>query len=480
MAKSSKRKTSKTRSAGRPRSAPDPSIPLEETRAFRWRDRRDWLHVGIVMAVAFALRMVFFYLNKKNNPVFYHPIMDGLYHHEWAVGILDGTVTADDVYFRGPLYPYLLAFLYKLSGTSVSFAVLAQHIMGTVTSGMVYLLGREYFSPRVSLVIGLTAALYWPFVYFEGDLLIITTVLLLNTVGLLFLARSIRLRSYGRLAAAGLAFGLSAIARPSVLIFFPALPLVLYWNRRRRVQQRDWLIRSAVVVGAIVVVIAPVMIRNYVVGRSVVPIAASGGVNFYIGNNPASDGSTAIVPGTRADWWGGYYDAIAKAEMDEGRKLNLAEVSDYYFKRGLKWMTSYPEDATAHIFKKFRAFWSGPERANNKFIYFFWNLAGMKYVLLPGFWLIAPFALLGAVLQWRRRRLLSALSVCFVLHGWRRCILRECPFSSSRGAGDDRFCRIRRRISLRYTSPQKLPGDSSHDDTGGRIRTGKHRLYVVC
>jgi 4-amino-4-deoxy-L-arabinose transferase-like glycosyltransferase len=414
MAKSSRKKKApaKTVPAKRQDGA-DPVLSLETARAFGWRERREWLQLGIVLGAAFVLRLVFFYLNYRNNPVFLNPIMDALYHHEWAEKILDGTAGTDDVYFRGPLYPWLLAFLYKISGTSIAFAVFAQHLIGTATAGLVYLLSREYFNPRVSLLAGLIAALYWPFVYFEGDLLIVSTLLFLNTLGLLLFARAVRLDSRWLLAAAGLVFGLSAIARPSVMIFFPVLPLVLYWNRGGK-EGRAWLLRSAFVVAGIAVAILPVMIRNYTVARAVVPVAASGGVNFYIGNNPQSDGSTAIVPGTRADWWGGYNDAIAMAERAEGRKLKLNEVSRHFFRRGMAWIRTRPDAATEHFAKKFRMFWAGPERANNKFIYFFWNLAGMKYVLLPGFWLVAPLAITGAILQWRRRRRLSALYL-FVL-----------------------------------------------------------------
>ena len=154
---------------------------------------------------------------------------------------------------------------------------------------------------------------------------------------------------------------------------------------------------------AVAIPIMPVMIRNYRVAHAVVPVGASGGVNFYIGNNPASDGSTAIVPGTRADWWGGYEDAIGIAEKDVGRKLTLAEVSDYFFDRGFDFIKKNPNEATALMMKKFQMFWGAGERANDKYIYFFWHLAKMKYLPLPGFWLVAPLAILGAVLLWRRR-----------------------------------------------------------------------------
>lgn len=417
MAKNKKKKPAQKPAKEKPRTVSDPAPPLETPEPFKWRARRDWVMLAVVLAVALSLRLVFFFLNKSNNPVFYYPIMDALYHHEWAQQILSGTYHADDVYFRGPLYPYLLAFLYKISGSSIGFAVLFQHILGTFTSGLIYLLARELFSRRVALLAGLLAGLYWPFVYFEGDLLIVTTILFLNTLAFLLFFASVRKNNLPLLITSGIVLGLSSIARPSVLIVLPALPLALYLTRRPRSRGGlGWMGRTAVIFASILVVVAPVMIRNWVVGRSIVPIAASGGVNFYIGNNPFSDGSTAIVPGTRADWWGGYYDAIAIAERDEGRKLKLAEVSDYFFRRGAAWIEAHPGDAMSHFGKKLRIFWSGPERANNKFLYFFWALAGMKYVPLPGFWLIAPFALLGGVLQWHRRRKLSLLYLFIALY----------------------------------------------------------------
>ncbi len=135
MAKSSKKKKTLPKSqASQKPAVSDSSQTLEVTRSFRWRDRRDLIQIGIVLGIALLLRLVFFYLNQKNNPVFLSPIMDALYHHEWAQQILDGTASADDVFFRGPLYPYLLAFLYKLSGSSLTFALFAQHLIGTATA----------------------------------------------------------------------------------------------------------------------------------------------------------------------------------------------------------------------------------------------------------------------------------------------------------------------------------------------------------
>jgi 4-amino-4-deoxy-L-arabinose transferase-like glycosyltransferase len=379
--------------------------------------KSDSVDVAAIFAVALLVRIVFFLLSKQNNPLFYHPIMDSLYHHEWAINILSGNFWGGEVFFRAPLYPYFLALLYKISGSSIAFAVFCQHLLGCTTAIFIYFLAREYFTRNIALLSGIIAALYWPFIYFEGDLLIVNLILLLDVAFLWCMSVALRRGEKKLFVIAGMLLGLSAIARPSVLIFVIALPIALRYaggHRKSKQVVSHWKKETALVIGGILLFVLPVIVRNYVVGRDIVPIASQGGVNFYIGNNPNSDGRTAIVPGTRPDWWGGYYDTIDRAEKAEGRSLKPSEVSNYYFREGIKFMTGSPAVAAKMMLHKFHLFWAGGERSNNKYIYFFWDLAGMGKFPLPGFWLITPLALLGGILQWRRRRILAALYL-FVL-----------------------------------------------------------------
>ena len=76
-------------------------------------------------------------------------------------------------------------------------------------------------------------------------------------------------------------------------------------------------------------------VRNYVVSRQFVPIAWQAGTDFVIGNNPQSDGVTAIVPGTRSSWWGGFDDVKRLAEAAAGRPLKGAEIDRYWLARVL-------------------------------------------------------------------------------------------------------------------------------------------------
>jgi tetratricopeptide (TPR) repeat protein len=54
-------------------------------------------------------------------------------------------------------------------------------------------------------------------------------------------------------------------------------------------------------------------------------------------------------------------------------------------------------------------FWEGPERSNEKYIYFFWDRFGLGKVPMPGFWLVSPLALAAMARLWPRRRELALL-----------------------------------------------------------------------
>ncbi len=387
-----------------------PEDPADALQAATPLVRREWVRVAAIFTIAMVVRLIYFFINRGNNPLFFHPTLDGLFHHEWARDILYKSFVGDEVFFRAPLYPYWLALVYRLSGSSITAAVLCQHLIGAASASLVYLLARQYFRVSVATIAGFTMALYWPLIYFEGELLIVTMVVFLDVGVLLLLTRAIRSKRTLDFVLAGLVFGLSAIARPSILIVVVAVPFVLYIHSRRS-QARVWLYQTGWMIAGLAVVVTPVLIRNYVVGRDIVPIASQGGVNFYIGNNLQSNGTQARVPGTRADLYGTYHGAIELAEQESGRSLKPSEVSNHYFKKGMSFIVSSPREATSLTARKFYYFWGGVERSNSKYIQFYWDRFGLGKIPLPGFWIVGPLALLGGFLFWRRRKELALLYV---------------------------------------------------------------------
>lgn len=368
------------------------------------RPRWSWRDVALASAivlVAFSLRLTYD-LQARSSPLFDHPQMDERYHDQWAQAIATGETFIEGPYFRAPLYPALLGVVYKVFGHDYLVPRVIQALLGSLSCGLLFLVGRLVFGRVVGAVAGFVAAGYWMSIYFDGELLIPTLIVFLDLLLVWLLLRAAHARGKVAYGLAGVALGLSAIARPNVLLFGPAIVIWLVVLHRRE------LIRGLVYVACVttgcLLVVLPITVRNYVVGHDVVLIASQGGVNFYIGNNPESDGRTAIVPGTPGDWWGGYYATIARAEDARGRPLNPSEVSRYYFSEAWDFIRGQPGKFLVLSGLKLSLFWSRWEISNNKDIYFWTQKFTPIVKLLPiGFGLVGPLGIVGLVVCWRRR-----------------------------------------------------------------------------
>ncbi len=385
----------------------------------------------MVTGVAFLLRLLYLLQARANDPLFFSPQMDALYHHQWALAVAAGREFIADAFFRAPLYPWFLGLVYKLFGPNLFSARAVQAAVGSLSCGLTYLLARRLLgragstqsvtSEVVARASGFGLAAYPLAIYFDGELLIAGLLVFLVVAGLLLFVRSRDLDRQWYLP--GVVFGLAALARPNVLAFLAVLPVWMLTEYGRKAWSRlAWVWLAAALV------ILPVTVRNYVVSRQFVPIAWQAGTNFYIGNNPTSDGVTAVLPGTRATWWGGYNDVKALAERAQGRQLRGAEIDRYWLKQGLRFWQEHPGKALMLLARKSFLWFSGFEVSNNRDLYFFKRYTVLRYALhnLPvlkfPFGLVLPLALTGVWLlrrSWRRflpvYLFVAAYSISFIL-----------------------------------------------------------------
>lgn len=369
-----------------------------------------------VAGLALLLRLAFVWGQWQHNPLFSSPVMDGLVHHEWAAQIARGEGMGRNPYFRAPLYYYFLAGLYVLFGPHPAAGRIAGAVIGALTATLVARLGVLLGGLGVGALAGALAAAYWTLIYYETELLTVGLELLLNVALLIVLLRAAQTHQAWRFLAAGLLWGLSAITRPNVLAVAPGVAAWLWFVTPRATRVRRWLVRCALLACGGALVVLPVTLRNYLVSGQLVLIASQGGVNFYIGNNPRSDGFTAVVPGTRPTWWGGFVDSHRIAEQDLGRRLTEAEVSRYWYARAWNWISAEPVRWLAHLLHKVRLFWSHYEIPNNQPIWFFARMSEVSALFWIGFPLVAPLALAATVFVFRRPQEWSLLAVFFVLY----------------------------------------------------------------
>jgi tetratricopeptide (TPR) repeat protein/4-amino-4-deoxy-L-arabinose transferase-like glycosyltransferase len=365
----------------------------------------------IVLAVALAVRLAYF-LEARSGEWYAHPRLDALFHDRWALSIVQGNLAGDSVFFRAPLYPYLLAAVYAVAGHSYDAPRIFQHFLGWATVACVFLLARRVYGFPAAVLAALLTALSAVLVYFEGELLFDSVV---AAISLFWLTSVESIWSKDRPLLhllSGMLFGLICVTRPTFLAL--ALPLFVWIAIRvaRGTGARGGLRAGAGLLLGCFLMVAPVTLRNWIVGGDFVLISSQGGINFYIGNNPHADGVSASLPLQKGPFWG-LSEGSAVAEAARGHPLSPSEESAYWFGEGWKFIRDHPGDFLSLLLKKISLFWNYREIPNNRS---FSSVASESRVLsiLPiGFRIVGSLGLLGILLAFVNGR--GRLMAGFVL-----------------------------------------------------------------
>ena len=378
--------------------------------------RPDATELRIVAAIWFAALMLrlFNLLEIRNNdPFFYQPSVDPLFYHQWAARIAGGEVLGQGVFLQGPLYPYLLSVLYSVTGPDLLLPRLINCIAGSLVCVLVWGVAREVFGRRTALVASAITAVYGMFVFYEGSLLIVNVLLPLNLLVVWLCLSAFSRPSTSRWLGVGLLVGLAALARPNMLLYGPVAIVLLFAFVRGSIDVKQRSVYAGCLLVGIALVIAPSLIRNYVVAEDPVLISASAGMNFYNGNNPDANGThnvPSIFDRSMADHpleQNAIYKAYAEEQL--GGPLRASEVSNYWFGRGLEYVFENPGAWLSLLAKKFALFINGDEIWNNRSIEVTRQFSWVLRLPLLGFAVVGPLALLGLVLTARRWRSLLAL-----------------------------------------------------------------------
>ncbi len=373
-------------------------------------DRSERTIILIVVAVALALRLLY-HVEMRGNVLAEHLQLDEKFHDRWATSIVAGDWIGKGVFFRAPLYPYLLAVVYALFTDGVSAMRILQHLAGAAAVLLVYVLGKYLFGFRAALIAAILGALYAVLIYFEGRLLFDVPLSLLALLWLTLALRVAERPTLFSFAALGFLFGLICTMRPTFLPL--SLPLFGYLLVREVKEARVRVRLGAALILSFLLPVALVTARNAIVGGDAVVIAGQGGINFYIGNNPHADGITPAVPEAGGVAWENRHVAFI-AQRDLGRAVSPSEVSRYWYKRAFSFVLDEPLTFLHLTLKKIYLFWSHIEIKNNLSFYSFERESSILSALPVGFWLVGPLGLAGMVLAWSRFPR-SRLLVLFVL-----------------------------------------------------------------
>ncbi len=287
-----------------------------------------WLIPLLIFLTALSIRIV--YLNQASSvPTFEYPIMDEKYHVQLVQQINSESGYPDEPFYRAPLYPYFLAFLFKITDESFYWTRLVQLALGSFLALLVYVIALRLFNKRIATWSGFITALYPTLIYFEAALLIESIMPLLTLLLVWQLYRCQQTLSAIDFLVAGILLGVAGLARPNILVLGPFLFIWIALIVKPKLGWKKALARYALIAIASILVILPVTIRNYTAGNDSVFIAWQGGFNFFLGNNRTASGWSAKVERIDMTWEGGYNLAIVLAEKVERRNLKFSEVSDF-------------------------------------------------------------------------------------------------------------------------------------------------------
>jgi tetratricopeptide (TPR) repeat protein len=366
---------------------------------------RSWCVSGVAVFIcALAVRLI--YLAHLQGGAFTRVLVgDGRQYDAWAKQIAAGEWLGTDVFYQAPLYPYFLGLAYWIIGHDLLFVRILQILLGAVACVLVCLTGRAFFGARAGLIAGLLWAFYAPAVFF--DVLIQKTVLdvSLMIVLLALLGRFVQSPRRMTIVAAGATLGAVSLTRENALLL---ITLVVPWLliHFRAESRRSWTWAAAFLIG-MAVLLVPVAVRNQIVGGEFALTTSQLGPNFYIGNNPYTEGRYLPLRADRADARYERQDAVDIAEETMGRPLSSAEVSSFWMRQASEYIAGDPLGWLRLLGRKITLFWSAGEVVDTEGIEAYqeqsWLLRFLNRFLHFG--VVAPLALVGLILtanRWRR------------------------------------------------------------------------------
>lgn len=372
-----------------PPSAPPPPSP----------SRAAW----VVFAIALALRLVhvFFIQRSMVGSVL---LGDALTYDNWAQEIARGNWLGSEVFYQAPLYPYLLGALFRIAGHSLLTVRILQALFGATACALLTIAGRRLFGTAAGWGAGLTLALFAPAVFFDG-LVQKSSLDGLLCAWLLYAIAAIATSGRARdCLLAGLALGCLALSRENALLLLPLVALWV-WDRSRRPSHVLVLLAGAVLL------LAPVALRNRVVGGEWALTTAQFGPNLYIGNHDGATGAYVPLRPGRGNAAVERRDATELAQQALGRTLRPGEVSGYWRGRALQWISAQPARAIELVGRKLGLTWNRVEIVDTEDLDTHARWSPVLFVLAPiaHFGVLAPLAALGLWRERRRRRELWVL-----------------------------------------------------------------------
>lgn len=299
-------------------------------------------HLEIIRAIlllfilAEAVIVILFSGNKLRFP-------DERDYYHLSLSIIHGEGYTDSnqqpTAYRPPGYPFLISLIGRISTKPVT-AKIANAFFLVLTAFFISKI--VYKSSIIGCIVSLLFILCYPlFAYASSTLYpqIVSGMLFILCVSLTNFNHSLHV-----ILLIGFMYGLLSLISPAFLLIVPIFIILFFMNSPRCKLNKNVPISSVfssffLFVIAIIVIISPWSVRNYIHFKSFIPISTNAGINLLLGNSE----NTTPISGVNVD--------ILKY-TNKVTDLNEVERDSYYKRKAIEWVIQNPLSALKLYFGK--------------------------------------------------------------------------------------------------------------------------------
>jgi hypothetical protein len=253
-----------------------------------------------------------------------------------------------------PIYPYLVAGVYKVLGISSIPSEIATKVLNNIFSALVsiplFAIGRRLSGPAVGAAAAYLWILHYPAFFWPSGWIWDTSLSALALTLILWATYALD-DADGAAAWAGYgglwAFG--TLVNAAVLSTFPGLLAYVAFRAHKR--GAPWLRLTGLAIIVFIAGISPWVIRNQIVFNGKVFLRSNFGLELWLGNNPQ-------VPDTWT-WW------LHPNENDQER-LKFAQMGEVAYMQdkqrlAIEYIKTHPVDVARFDFHRFVENWTGTD-----------------------------------------------------------------------------------------------------------------------
>jgi|GEM_PF-876461 len=364
--------------------------------------RREYLLLGMILLLAFALRLGYV-LFLKNHYFFYHaPSSDVLYYQKWAETIASGDWIGKEAFYGMPLYAYFLAVLKRLTLGNDALIRLIHLLLGTLNCALVYFLAKKIFTQGVAYLASFLCATNFILIYYDWLLMPVSLIIFLTLVILLFFVDTEQKQGKPKeWFLVGLLLGLTALGDGKMMLFFLFCLFLLFIDGKRQGPAR---LQKVIIPFALgfTMIITMVALRNKIISGNWILISAQTGLSFYVGNNPHSDGLYYNPEFIRPTHEGQDEDQRHFAEQIAQTELNPQQISTFWRDQAFRFIQNSPNDYLHLLNEKFLLFFKEIDSPDELDLLL--QKEWKKALDLNSFYILCPLAMTGLFCAWRKKQ----------------------------------------------------------------------------